>query len=534
METETRSAVAGRDTSRDGLRNKIEDFVLTRGRPIWNVVNRLPWINRLLNRLIINNAVRKAPFRPLLLSTMDDYPSWSSLTERSWFTRYLPPKAIDDLPPIEALEHLYIPRAAGPRLSNKSTLLFPSFAQWFTDGFMMTSAADSRRTTSNHQIDLSQLYGLDENVQRALRLLSEKRGYRGRMLSEDHDGEEWAPRLFDLNGDRDPRFALVPTPMKLPPTLPAQRKATLFAFGGERANSTVYTAAINTLFLREHNRLCGVIETANPQWDDQRVFQIARNINIVQLIKIVIEEYINHISPYWFKLISDPSACYKAAWNRENWIPVEFNLLYRWHSLVPEIAIWKGARVPMADARFNNGPMLKEGLGVALDSAGTSLTWRLGLFNTADMLRPVELASVQQGRANRLAGYNDYRERMMFPRVETFEQISGDPDIVAALKRLYGDVDRIEFFVGIFAEDPPDRSAVPPLIGRMVALDAFSHALTNPLLSPHVFREETFTSEGWASIATTNSLRRLADRNLLNGAMGLRISMDHPNHVSVA
>ena len=289
--------------------------------------------------------------------------------------------------------------------------------------------------------------------------------------------------------------------MKLPPTLPAERKATLFAFGGERANSTVYTAAINTLFLREHNRLCGVIETANPQWDDQRVFQVARNINIVQLLKIVIEEYINHISPYWFKFISDPSACYVAAWNRENWIPVEFNLLYRWHSLVPEVAIWKGARVPMADARFNNGPMLKEGLGVALDSAGTSLTWRLGLFNTADMLRPVELASVQQGRANRLACYNDYREIMMFPRIETFEQISSDPDIVAALKRLYGDVDRIEFFVGIFAEDRPDRSAVPPLIGRMVALDAFSHALTNPLLSPHVFKKETFTSEGWASIA---------------------------------
>ena len=189
----------------------------------------------------------------------------------------------------------------------------------------------------------------------------------------------------------------------------------------------------------------------------------------------------------------------------------------------------------MADARFGNGPMLKEGLGAALDSAGRSGAWRLGLFNTVDMLRPVELASVKQGRDNRLASYNDYRERMMYPRVEKFEQISGDPEVVTALKQLYdGNVDRIEFFVGIFAEDPPDRSAVPPLIGRMVALDAFSHALTNPLLSPHVFNEETFTPEGWASIAATTSLSALADRNLPNGAMGLRISMDHPNHTSVA
>jgi prostaglandin-endoperoxide synthase 2 len=534
MGSKRRHTATVRDTSRDGLRNKIEDFLLTRGRPVWNVINRLPWINRLFNRLIINNAVRKAPFRPLGLSTMDDYPSWSSLTDRTWFTRYLPPKDIKNLPSLDMLEQLYIPRPAGPRLSDKSTLLFPSFAQWFTDGFLMTSGTNSRRTTTNHQIDLSQLYGLDESVQRALRLLSEDPGRRGRMLSEDHDGEEWAPRLFDVNGVRDPRFAGVPSPMKMPPTLPAGRMAMLFAFGGERANSTLYTAAINTLFLREHNRLCAVIEKANPQWDDQRVFQTARNINIVQLIKIVIEEYINHISPYWFKLLADPSPCYTAGWNRENWIPVEFNLLYRWHSLVPEWTIWKGVRVPMADARFGNGPMLTDGLGAALDSASRSEAWRLGLFNTVDMLRPVELASVKQGRDNRLASYNDYRERMMYPRVETFEQISGEPDVVAALRQLYGDVDQIEFFVGIFAEDPPDRSAVPPLIGRMVALDAFSHALTNPLLSPHVFNEETFTPEGWASIGATTSLRELADRNLPNGAGDLRISMDLPNHASVA
>jgi prostaglandin-endoperoxide synthase 2 len=68
----------------------------------------------------------------------------------------------------------------------------------------------------------------------------------------------------------------------------------------------------------------------------------------------------------------------------------------------------------------------------------------------------------------------------------------------------------------------------------MVALDAFSHALTNPLLSPHLFKEETFTPAGWASIAKTSSLRDLADRNLPSGTAGLRISMDLPTHLSVA
>jgi prostaglandin-endoperoxide synthase 2 len=527
--------MAKRDTSRDGLRNKIERLVLTHGRPFWGFVNRHPWLSRLVNRVIVNQAVGKAPFRPLLLSTMHDYASWSSLTDRRWFSRYLPPKDIPNLPPVEAFDHLYVTKASGPRLSDRSTLLFPTFAQWFTDGFMMTSASDTRQTTTNHQIDLGQLYGLNDTVLHALRLLAPEPGKRGRLLSEIRNGEEWAPRLFDEHGVRDPRFDALPAPIKMPDTLPADRKVTMFAFGGERANSTLFTAAINTLFLREHNRLCGIIEAANPGWDDERVFQTARNVNVVQLIKIVVEEYINHISPYWFKLLSDPTPCYAARWNRENRIPVEFNLLYRWHSLVPETALWNGAPMPMGGARFGNGPLLQHGLGIALDSASRSQVWRLGLFNTAEFLRPVELASLKQGRDNRLATYNDYRETMKYPRVTRFEQISGDPDIVAALKRLYADdVERIEFFVGLFAEDPPERSAVPPLIGRMVALDAFSHALTNPLLSPHVFKEETFTREGWASIAATSSLRDLASRNLPNGTAGLRISMDHPSHVAIA
>ncbi|MCC8944202.1 heme peroxidase [Bradyrhizobium sp. Arg62] len=400
---------------------------------------------------------------------------------------------------------------------------------------MMTSASDTRRTTTTHQIDLGQIYGLNEGVQQALRVLDNEPGKRGRLLSEVHEGEEWAPRLFSADGVRDPRFDALPTPMKMPPTLPVDRKATLFAFGGERANSTLFTAAINTLFLREHNRLCRVIEAANPGWDDQRIFQTAKNVNVVQLIKIVVEEYINHISPYWFKLLSDPSPSYTARWNRENRIPVEFNLLYRWHSLLPETATWNGTPMPIGDARFGNGPLLRDGLGIALDSASQSQAWRLGLFNTAAVLRPVELASLKQGRDNRLATYNDYRERMKYPRLTRFEQISGDAEVIAALKKLYdNDVERLEFFVGIFAEDLPERSAVPPLIGRMVALDAFSHALTNPLLSPHVFKEETFTPAGWASIAATSSLRDLADRNLPNGTAGLRISMDRPTHLSVA
>ena len=62
MKSMPQTAATPRDTSRDGLRNKIENFLLTRGRPFWGLVNRHAWLSRIVNRVIVNNAVGKAPF----------------------------------------------------------------------------------------------------------------------------------------------------------------------------------------------------------------------------------------------------------------------------------------------------------------------------------------------------------------------------------------------------------------------------------------------------------------------------------------
>ncbi len=462
-----------RDTSRDGLRNKVEDYLLSGLRPLWTFVNRTPRLARILNGAMVGNAVRKVPSRPLALSTQAPYTTWATLTDRTWFSRYLPPTPQDGLPPIDDVAGLFKLRPERPPVqSNRSTLLLPCFAQWFTDGFLMTGK-DRRRTSTNHQIDLSQLYGLDSTVTAVLRLRSEVPGEKGRLKSVATASGEWAPPLYDATGARDPMFALVPEPTHLPGEWPAEKRAAIFAFGGERANSTAFTAAINTLFLREHNRLCAMLERDNPGWDDERVFQTARNINIVLLIKLVVEEYINHISPYWMRLLADPAPAYRAEWNRENRIPVEFNLLYRWHSLVPAEAMWGGAPMDLAALRFNNTGLLRDGLAVAFAGASQTPAWRMGLFNTTPMLDAVDAASIQQGRDNRLARYNDYRALMKYPRVTRFEQINGDPLVAGELRRVYGDVDEVEFFVGLFAEELPPRSAVPPLIGRMVAADEF-------------------------------------------------------------
>ncbi|MEA5498815.1 hypothetical protein VB834_22855 [Limnoraphis robusta Tam1] len=75
----------------------------------------------------------------------DTYTSWESLTDRTYVGRHLPPapkfNTEGNLPPVEDLAILYHKKkdANGnpiTRYSKKSTLLFPYFVQWFTDGFL--------------------------------------------------------------------------------------------------------------------------------------------------------------------------------------------------------------------------------------------------------------------------------------------------------------------------------------------------------------------------------------------------------------
>jgi prostaglandin-endoperoxide synthase 2 len=397
-------------------------------------------------------------------------------------------------------------------------MLFASFAQWFTDGFLLSDMDDRRRTHSNHELDLSQLYGLTREVTLALRLRSEQAGSRGRLKSQRLADGEYPPFLYGPDGQKLPEFAAVPSPLGLSPDWPLEKKRSLFAIGGERSNSTPQTAMINVLMLREHNRICADLEQYYPSWDDERVFQTARNIVIVIQLRIVIEEYINHISPYHHDLLLDPALAWKAHWNRPTWFAVEFNLLYRWHSLIPDTIQWRDRAYAAADWRHDNAPLLSIGLGAAFDASSRQKAGEIHLFNTPDFLLQTEKLAIEQGRRNNLASYNDYRAAMGYPRATRFEQISSYESIVRGLREVYGHVDNVDFYVGLFAEDPRPNSTAPSLLGRMVALDAFSQALVNPLVSEQVYNANTFSEQGLRIIEESGSLADLISRNVADAS----------------
>ena len=192
-----------------------------------------------VNRLVIDRTVNVCRNRPHPWSTKHDYISWSGLTDRTYNARLLPAKPTTgqgigtSRPPLQATAALFA-RLPGTnqRLCPKSTGLFPAFAQYLTDGFIRTmlhnddDKEDRRRTTSNHEIDLSPLYGRTEAQTRALRA-----GTGGRLKSQVINGEEFSPFLFGADGNVKPEFAILDLPLGLKNVTPAG-KATLFAVVG--------------------------------------------------------------------------------------------------------------------------------------------------------------------------------------------------------------------------------------------------------------------------------------------------------------
>ena len=502
-----------------------------------HISNRWDWFGRRLNAYFINELVNQCRHRPHPWSTVSDYVSWTSLSDKRWSARHLPAYPAGPKPPApDVIRDIFVRPQGKQRLCEKSTVLFPAFAQYLTDGFIRTKMPNTLagetddvrlQNTSNHEIDLCPLYGRTAEQIEALRLKSKNRGERGRLKSQHIGDEEYSPFLYEADGRTlKPEFSKLDPPLSMEKYLDKpDQLAKLFACGGDRVNSSVQTAMMNALLLREHNRLAGEIESRNAEWDDERVFQVARNILIVVFIKIVVEEYINHISPIGFRLRADPSTAWNAPWNKPNWITTEFSLLYRWHSLIPDMITFNGQPFAISQIFMDNRPLLAAGLKRAFVDISAERAGQVGALNTASHLLEIEMRAVDQARFCNVAPYGDYREYVGLPRPTSFESISTNPRVIDALRKAYKNPNEVEFYVGLFAEDVVPDSPLPPLIFRLVAVDAFSQALTNPLMSEHVFKEETFTAFGWDMIRKTRNLRDLVARNVPGGLQDEFIGM---------
>jgi prostaglandin-endoperoxide synthase 2 len=518
---------------KNGFKNGARIFATTHFGPVWYILGRTPKVRSVVNRWLINNMIYTMPTRPLRISTYSDYRSWPALADRSWSARHLrPDPALQErLPDLTPVVDLFLRTETGNQPSPKSTLLFPYFAQWFVDGFLRTDPHDCRKNTSTHDIDLSQLYGQTTEVTKMLRLGSETE--RGRLNCQRLGGREFPPYYFDEDGNVNEAFkkleivfpgsdAIENLPGEDRKTgipfgeFPESKRKKLFALGIPRGNMHYGLVMMSTLFLREHNRIAGLIAAQNTGWNDDRVFEATRNTLTVILLKVVIEDYINHITPVRFKFFVEPGLGVKEKWYQQNWMSVEFNLLYRWHTMIPSQVRLAGEMRNINDVMWDTDVVVATGLAALFDEASQQKCNAIGLHNTDPFLIRTEEKTIEIGRKTELASFNAYRELCGYPKFKSFQDLSSTPEVQSALESCYGGrIDDVELYVGLFAEDVRENAILPTLMATMVAVDAFSQALTNPLLAPDNFNTETFSEAGIAEIDSTNRLEDIVQRNIV-------------------
>jgi hypothetical protein len=103
------------------------------------IVNQSSWLSGEINEHAISSAVNVCRHRPHPWSTYSDYVSWVTLTDQRYSARHLPAYYPNyPLPDATQLTQFFARPAGTQELCPKSTVLFPAFAQYLTDGFIRT------------------------------------------------------------------------------------------------------------------------------------------------------------------------------------------------------------------------------------------------------------------------------------------------------------------------------------------------------------------------------------------------------------
>ena len=85
----------------------------------------------------------------------------------------------------------------------------------------------------------------------------------------------------------------------------------------------------SSVWLREHNRVAGILHSHHPSWNDEQLFQTTRNVVNGIFNKILVEEYLRHVIRSQFSIVYKPTLLKGTEFQFQGRVTAEFNIGYR-------------------------------------------------------------------------------------------------------------------------------------------------------------------------------------------------------------
>jgi Animal haem peroxidase len=380
-------------------------------------------------------------------------------------------------------------------------------------------AATSFINEVTHWWDGSQIYGSDQDTQdrlRSGRFGKMKLSIRGRLPID------WSTRVEDT---------------------------------GFRRNWWVGLTMLHTLFVREHNAICDILYEANPAWDDNRLFNVARLINAALMAKIHSVEWTPAILPNntletglnsnWYGLLTylqpkgkdrktlaevnirnpelggivgNPINRHDCAYG----LTEEFVEVYRLHSLLPEtLQLRRRGQdtvngVPLPETRQHGSIRLTSAYAMSdlFYSFGNQHPGALVLNNFPRFMQELSVpgnpfldmgtVDIVRARERGVPRYNEFRRQLGLKEIRSFDDLTDCTHLRKELKSVYADVEQLDLLIGTLAEGHrPTGFGFGETVFQIFIVSA-SRRLQADRFFTDCYNEEVYTAEGLEWIDRTD------------------------------
>jgi peroxidase len=433
-----------------------------------------------------------------------------------------------DLTPTDPNNTLLI--AADP--NDPSGMAAQTFDRSLTDPTTGTStrnpAQDVNAVTS--YLDLSQVYGSTDAMAAALRTGSGGllKTSAGNMLPYDNSTYFTAAQLSIINMANDAQA--VPTDE-------------LFVTGDVRGNENVELTALQTLFVRNHNRIATELQQLHPGWTDEQLYQEARKLNIAEYQEIIYNDYLPDLLgkgaiPKYTGYNPNVNASIATEFstvafrfghsmldngidrNTNNGLdltgdPAGSDISLATDFFDPNVLNPAGVTDPLTGhVSTDIGAILKgdaDGLAEADDIMDVDDIRDLlfGNGGLTDNGQDLIARDVERARDDGIGSYNQVREAYGLAPVTSFAQITSNVQVQQELQEAYGSVNNIDPFEGGMAEDHVGGSDMGPLFTKIL-VDQFTRLETG---DRYFYLNETMNPEELAMISQGNSLGKIIEAN---------------------